>query len=219
MLKKKSRLLQTLSLLLAILLLLSVHTPTYAARKKILLVGDSRLVGMYRTDKRISKYYVLAQGSGSGRVDISSSGKTWTWLSSFSGSSCRVNTLTGDITSSINLVKAIKKKGITDIVYMMGRNSITSTTYQWSVEQDRMNALKKATRCRMWFGYVIPDASTRYSVNTNISCFNLKLASNVPKSRRIDLYTPMRYHDSLSHDGVHYSDYSDAIDVLVKRLR
>lgn len=213
---------KTISLFLAVIMVFTISAPTRtcAARRRFLLIGDSRLVGMAKTDDRLSEYYVLAQSGGSGKRNISPDGKTWTWLETYGNVHRKVNSLTNNTSSpSFDLAACAKRQGITDIVYMMGRNVIDGYNYQWGIEAARMRAVERATGCNIWFGYVIPDVSSKHATNVNIIHFNKELAARVKKSRRINLYTPMKNHDLLSRDGTHYSDYSDAVDVLVKTLR
>lgn len=207
---------KSLRVLLSVILAVCLIQPVEAKNHKYLLIGDSRLVGMCLYDTRMKDFCVLAQVSGSGKVNISEDGTHWTWLNNRS----RVNTLTGDISSSsFNLAYYIKKEHIIDIVYMMGRNSISDSTIDWKPEAKRLTALKKVTGCTMWFGYTIPDKSTHTKVNNNIVKYNKIMAKRVSSKHRINLYTPMLYHDKYSGDGIHYSNYQDAIKVLKGRLK
>lgn len=187
----------------------------YAEKQKVLLIGDSRLVGM---SSSLSDYYILAQVSGTSSGDLSSDGKTWKWLSSYSGSSNRVNTLTSDgITKDVDIVKACKDNKITTIVYMMGRNEVTADNYIGAVSSaDKyIKALKSATGCNVIFAYTIPDGKKQSGYEANNKA--IKSYNEGVKGKGytcIDIYTPCIDSKEYNEGNLHYSSYPSAVSAL-----
>ena len=178
-----------------------------AAKKPILLIGDSRLAGMYDSEK-LNNYYVLAQES-SGWSSITSDCKF-----DFSKVTGGIrNTLTGKTSGKVDIKQAVNDKKITTIVYMMGRNDLDVNE-----NKETCKVLKDNTGCNIVFAYCIPDSPSTDSNNKYISEYNVNMKSYSNLfDLSIDLYSPMLSKKRIS-DGLHYSDYTPAIKRLKEKL-
>lgn len=219
------------SLMLVIFLTLPVVTPffntiiAHANVEAVLLIGDSRLYGMY--DDFTSKYYVAAFG-GSGVGDMTSDGKITPRATENKSNLPGLSKI--DNKNTIDLVGAAKKAKIKTIVWMMGRNDTIgcSGDGKGGSDSDIATAKKAAdtnyTMGQTWakaiganviYAEVIKDGDICKGCNKCIDAFNTELKSKAGSVIELhDCRTPGVGKAATLHPA----PYTGAIDKVVSAV-
>lgn len=209
---------------LAMIIGLFMGQKLYAARKPILLIGDSRLFGMCKQFGIQEDCHVLAQCLGGQSRDFQDL-RTWTW---YSGNTNRINTLTGTTTESFDLLKAIKKNKIKRIIYMLGA---LEPDYPFN-DLAAIECLQERTNCKMFVTGLVPVTSKYHQLsvygtpvdwNYVNECMEnwgevIKENANVTFIDLFSLWQKNKKSLKKTTDGLHYDDYTTSYQALLPYL-